>query len=242
MFGESVYIKESNVCKGYGIFAKRKIYKGEIITWYYGNIINNNDKNIITSKYAIEYGINNNKTMIGISDIKKISYGKGVAQFANDAICYDLTLKNNNSYFIQKGRYILLIASEDINKNEEILVSYGINYWINEIEKNSNIYDDNFKDTIFILSKLINIVEESCKCKVYEFKGIFDDYKIFFDLLKNKRWCIFSNVIHKDNNFYISLKWNSPNKSMLQIYYVCKTCNISDFNVLIKEIENGLVI
>lgn len=111
MFGNSIYIKKSNICDGYGIFSKRKIYKNEIISWYYGKLIESNK--VLNNKYSIEYGIDNKYILLGISDINKITYGKGIAQFANDAICYDLTYKNNNSYFLQKGRYILLISKND---------------------------------------------------------------------------------------------------------------------------------
>ena len=239
MFGKSIYVKKSNICDGYGIFSKRKIYKDEIISWYYGKIVNN--ENIQNNKYAIEYGINNEKILLGISDINKITYGKGLAQFANDAICYDLTYKNNNSYFLQKGRYILLIASSDISKSEEILVSYGIDYWVNEIKQNINNYDDNFKNIILILSKLINIIEKCCKCEIYEYKSLFDEYKLYFELKKNKRFCIYSNEIHEDNDFYIALKWKKENNNILQMYYVCDTCKMLDFYFLIKELKNGLL-
>lgn len=239
MFGKSVFIKRSNICNGYGVFSKRKIYKGEIITWYYGKIINN--KNILSNRYAIRYDDNNERLLIGVSDINKITYGKGIAQFANDAICYDLTCKNNNSYFLKKGRYILLVALEDIEKNTEILVSYGIDYWLNEIEENFNEYDNNFRNIIFILSELIYMIEKNCKCEIYEYKGLFDEYKLYFELKKKKRLCKYSEKIHEDDNFYISLKWKGLNEDILQIYYTCKTCNMSDFDYLIEEVENGLL-
>jgi hypothetical protein len=242
MFGNSVYIKKSTICNGYGIFAKRKISKNEIITWYYGKIINEKNKKQ-NDKYIIQYGLDNDNMCIsGISEIEKITYGKGIAQLANDAICYDLTYRNNNSYFLQKGRYILLKSLETINKDVEILVSYGINYWVGEITNYPNNYNLKFKNTIKILADLINIIETFCKCDIYEYKGIFDDYKIMFSLQLKKRWCIYSNNIHKNDDFYITLKWNETNNNILEMYYVCKTCDILEFDILIKEFENGFIV
>ena len=151
MYGNIVYIGKSKICNGFGIFAKKNINKGDIITWYYGYIVKSNNSNT-NIKYLMDYDILNEKTtLVGISDINKIKYGKGVAQLANDAICIELTGKKNNSYFTQRGRYILLIASTNINKNDEILVPYGIDYWKGQLKSNTDEYDENFKHIIHIL-------------------------------------------------------------------------------------------
>lgn len=238
MYGNCVYIGNSSICDGLGIFSKKNIKKGEIITWYYGII----DKNKTTDnyKYTMEYNTFDEKVnLIGISDPNKITYGKGMAQFANDAICFELTGKNNNSYFFQKGRYVFLIASKNIKKNQEILASYGINYWINEIKKKSKEYNNNFKQIINILFFIINIVEKYCKCNIYEYKGLNEHNKIYFDLLINKRWCPYSNILHYDNNFYIMLKKEKNND--VKIYYICITCKLKDLGLLIKVCKNGFV-
>lgn len=127
-----------------------------------------------------------------------------------------------------------------IEKNEEILVSYGIGYWVNETKKNPNCYDDTFKNTIIIISKIINITQKYCNSEIYEYKGLFDN-KIYFELGKKERLCNYSNKIHYDENFYISLRWKEDEKSILQMYYVCKSCEMLDFVFLIKELENGLL-
>ena len=134
----------------------------------------------------------------------------------------------------------ILIASRDIRKHEEILVSYGIDYWLTEIKEDNNKYDKNFKDTIYILNKIIKIIEEFCECEIYQFKKIQDEYKLLFDLINNKRLCKYNKTIHYDDKFYISLKWNTK-KDYLGMYYVCKTCNMKDFDFLFKELDKGLI-
>lgn len=236
---DNVYIGKSKICNGIGIFARKNINKNDIITWYSGIIVNKkcikHDKNFKYNKYVIEYNsVNKRKYVIGISNINQIK-GKGFAQFANDTVYVGLTSKNNNSYFIQKGRYILLIAFKNIRKNEEILVPYGMKYWMKEIniKHNINIYNHQFKKIINILHYLIDLVEYYFLCDVYECKEVKNDHKIYFELFIKKRWCICYNIWHYDENFYISFK-RSLN-DFIEIYYNCLTCKNKDFNFLIDK-------
>lgn len=233
MYGENVYIRKSKICNGLGLFAKRNISEGSIITWYYGKLSN---ENMQDNKYAMDYdSIHDKKSLIGFSNIQEISYGKGLAQFANDAIYIELTGKNNNSHFIQRGRYILLIANEDIEKNDEILASYGIDYWIHEININFQEYNEEFKNIINILNYIIKTINKFCKCDINECKKIEEDfkineYKLSFNLYKNKRWCMNINNWHNDNNFYIITK---KVENSTKIYYICITCELQNSIFLI---------
>ena len=235
----NVYIKKSTICNGIGIFANKNITKDSIITWYYGKIIdckNIKHKKYKYNKYIMEYNsVNKKKCIIGISNIEKIK-GKGFAQLANDAIHYNLTYKNNNSYFMQKRRYIFLIATRDIDKHEEILASYGIEYWIHEINNKHNIYDYYFKKTINILYYLSRLIKDYFLCDVYEIKTIKDNNKIYFYLTEKRRWCIKNNIWHYDENFYISFK-SIENKNILQVYYSCLNCRDDDFKFLVDKIN-----
>lgn len=230
MYHDNVYIKRSDICNGLGIFAKKNIKKNDIITWYYGNLVDYkyiNSKKYKHNKYIIEYNsINKKKLLIGISDINKIK-GKGMAQLANDAIHFKLTGKTNNSYFIQKGRYILIIASRNICKNEEILVPYGMEYWMKEINYKYNIknkiYNYNFKEMINILYYLTKLIKDYFQCDVYEIREIKDKYKIFFELREQKRWCINFNIWHYDEKFYIYFK-KETEEDIINIYYTCLKC------------------
>lgn len=233
---DNVYIKKSTVCNGIGIFAKKNIIKNTIITWYNGIIIDY--KNIKYNKYIMEYNsVNEKKYIIGDSNIEQIK-GKGFAQLANDAIHITLTNKTNNSYFIQKGRYIFLISSRNIKKNEEILVPYGINYWIKEIK--NDIYNYKFKRIINILYYLIKLAEDYFLCNVYECKEIKDNCKIYFELITKKRWCINYNVWHYDENFYINFK-KDQKENVTEFYYKCLTCKYMDLNILIDKSEINIL-
>lgn len=226
----NVYIRKSLICDGLGIFANKNMMKDKIITWYYRFVVDYNKikyKKYQNNKYIIEYSsIDKIKSLIGISDIDKIK-GKGLAQLANDAIYFNLTHKYNNSYFIQKGRYIFLISLRNIKKHEEILASYGIDYWLKEIKNKhnikNNIYNYKFKKTINILYYLTKLIKEYFLCDA-EIRKIEKNNEIFFDINEKKRWCINYNIWHYDDDFYILFK-KSNEENIKEVYYKCKSCN-----------------
>lgn len=110
------YLKKSEICNSYGIFAKKDIPKNNVITYYYGYIKSNKNKfSNIEKKYSIVYDNNKEKTLIGLNDINKVNL-KGVAQFVNDAISPNITSKKNNSCFIDYGKYVILKSIENIRK------------------------------------------------------------------------------------------------------------------------------
>lgn len=215
------YIKESNICKGLGLFAKKNIKKNTYITWYYG-YTSRNFKVSKKNKYIIEYKSTKYKSkdiiLVGVKDVKRLDF-KGVAQLANDAICWDITKRINNTIFIQNGKNIFLKSIIDINKDEEILVSYGINYWISQIYKFPKEYNNEFKLTLNIINYLIRLVEQCIKTEVYEYTGLSGNI-VKFSIIEKNRWCINSYIYHKDDDFYLILK--KDNK--INIYYKCKTC------------------
>jgi hypothetical protein len=214
------YIKKSNVCNGLGLFAKKNIKKGTYITYYYG-YITRPFKTSKKNKYSIEYSGKRikNLVLVGIKNVLKLKF-KGAAQLANDSICWDITKKENNSIFIQKGKHVLLKSKQDIKKGDEILVSYGIKYWINQINMFQYEYNDDFKFTLNIINYLIQIAEQCIKTEIYEYLGLYKNV-IKFDLMENKRWCIYSHKYHENNNFYLLLE-KDDNK--INIYYKCITC------------------
>lgn len=234
----NVYIKKSNIYSGLGIFAKKNINKNEIISWYYIKV--NKHKKLKNkykyNKYIIEYiSIIKKKCLIEFNDYKKLK-GKGLAQLANDAIYFGLTGKNNNSYFIKNGKYIFLLAYNNIKKDDEILASYGMNYWMKQINCKyniKNIYNHNFKKTINILYYLEKLIKDYFLCDIYKIKNIDNNYKISFNLMDEKRWCINYNIWHYDEDFYISFK--NDNNGLINIYYSCITCKDNDYNFLIDK-------
>lgn len=74
--------------------------------------------------------INENYILIGVHKIKNLK-NKGVSQIINDGIC---SRKINNSYFMYKNKYTVVISRKYIKANQEILASYGIDYWIHQIQ------------------------------------------------------------------------------------------------------------
>lgn len=221
------YIKKSNICDGYGVFAKKDIPKNVIITYYYGYLKSKKLFKKEENKYAMEYDNEKGKILIGFNDIEKLEL-KGVAQLVNDAISPNITGKTNNAFFEKDEKYIFLKTINNISKDEEILAPYGINYWKYEIERNSIEYNIEFIIKIKQLYFIISIIEKKFKCDIMDcFK--FTKKLIKFRLLHNKRYCLNINNYHNDENFYIYIvKEFKKNIKKTNYYYTCNTCFVSD--------------
>ena len=52
----------------------------------------------------------------------------------------DYEIKSNNLsncyFYIINGLHLVIIAKQNININDELLISYGPNYWFNRMKKN----------------------------------------------------------------------------------------------------------
>ena len=153
---ENVYVKESKI-HGRGAFAKRDIKKGELITNYPVDIIVERDLGRATpSKRCVELygrkmdldgdqrhlrnyiiGINDNIFIMGCPEFDNDPTFMG--QFINDSHSHDSTeesIKKYEASFDGHNCMILpsalpsVIARKDIKKDEELLTSYGWEYWI----------------------------------------------------------------------------------------------------------------
>lgn len=147
-----VYINNS-IIHGLGVFANRNINKDEFLTVYPAHYIAKlNNYPIYNINYKlpnnyIDYGydldIKNNIVMVGNPNIKTNMLLIG--HLCNDGYKHNYkynTKKNRNSYnkktkqfnnaiFYQDKDYVVqIISTKNIKKDEEILVSYGFNYWL----------------------------------------------------------------------------------------------------------------
>jgi SET domain-containing protein len=142
-----VEVKES-IGKGLGVFATKKIKKGEIICWYDGifmKVQNENLQNTIPTLVVGKNGYNQHLDANGsiIAGFTKEFRKGGVAQLVND---YSTTtdiheeFKNISSgkYNCDKDyiydsngnfKYLYFIATKTIKEGEEILHHYGTHYW-----------------------------------------------------------------------------------------------------------------
>lgn len=135
-----------------GVFANRNIAKNEIITYYPAHYIYKSDKipiYKITKRLPKNYrdyiiqvkddiilighpGIYENMNWVGhkINDGYKHNY-----KIINDKNINNYNKKsdnyNNSAFSYNKiDEIILVIATKNIKKNDEILVSYGFDYWL----------------------------------------------------------------------------------------------------------------
>jgi len=133
--GNGVVVLPSTIpFAGVGLFATRNFKKNEIITGFSGEIIDRKEADK-RRKLGLDTHIRDlDKPYVYIDGFKTIeeSFGKGGAQFANDALDNEL---NNAVFYKRYGTdsnpipSIWLKAKRDIKSGEEIFVSYGKDYW-----------------------------------------------------------------------------------------------------------------
>ncbi len=135
--------------KGRGVFATRQIEKGEICCWYDGIVCSCPDFTplaanifaiLVNGTFGYTQSLDDEKRCILAGFLQPIRKG-GVAQLCNDA---STTYKNRNNplykkrinvdhdihYLSKEDTYVCLFrARQRIKKGQELLYSYGAEYW-----------------------------------------------------------------------------------------------------------------
>ena len=118
---------------GKGLFSKNPIPKGTYIVEYTGTITTWKEVDHDEGNNVYIYYVNRNHVI----DANK--HTKALARYANDArgLQRPKGFRNNSQYVNDENR-IYIQALRDINAGDEILVSYGKEYW-DVIKKNHQI-------------------------------------------------------------------------------------------------------
>ena len=118
---------ENHICNGqYGLYASNKIEKFDILGEYTGNISSNGGRYVAGFKnleYTNNYGVdaqNSGNELRFINDFRNIN------------IKPNTILRNA---YIDKRPKILIVATDDIEENEELLLDYGTDYYNSFIKK-----------------------------------------------------------------------------------------------------------
>jgi SET domain-containing protein len=121
-----LYLQTSNIPNaGTGLFTAIKIYKDEVVSIYKGEIITNKEANVRAVAGNDQYFIDISPARI--LDSKPV---EGFAKYANDAKGREsLGIKNNTKIAFKNKKQVCLIAIRNIKAGEEILCSYGKEYW-----------------------------------------------------------------------------------------------------------------
>lgn len=146
-----IYIKKSKI-NGLGVFANKDFNKGELITRYPAHYIYklnqysifNIDLELNTNYIDYRMDLSDNIAIIGHP--KLIHNMTLVGHICNDGYKHNFKTNNkknrnkynkkakeyNNSTFFPYDEVITIMSGKKIKKDEEILVSYGFNYWLNQ--------------------------------------------------------------------------------------------------------------
>lgn len=118
-----VEIKNSNIPNsGQGLFAKKRIKKGDFICWYFGVLIENSV--VENGYYDSDYLIKNPFTNLIIDAEDPLScFGR----YINDGLGNS---QNNSKFdFYEDTTSGVIISTKNIKKGDEIYISYGMDYW-----------------------------------------------------------------------------------------------------------------
>ena len=111
---------------GRGLFTSIDIFKGEIISYYKGEILTDNEAKRRADAHEDQYFIN---MLDGtIMDSKNVEC---LAKYANDA--QGTKFKNNAKISVDDDDKVCLVATRDIKSGEEIFTPYGKKYWAKHI-------------------------------------------------------------------------------------------------------------
>lgn len=137
---KQLLIKKSKIPgAGKGLFTKKFIPKGTRIVEYKGRITT--WKNVLNGKKfnAYVYYINRNHV------IDAMRRKSAFARYANDANGITKNGLLNNTRYILENRRVFLHSKRDIQAGEEILVSYGNEYWQVISEHKKSLEDEKKK-------------------------------------------------------------------------------------------------
>lgn len=134
LFDSFLQVKTSTLPNaGRGLFTKKFIPKGSLVTEYRGKITTWKDADHDDGRNPYIFYVTRNHV------INAKEEENAFAKYANDARGYKkVPGLNNNGIYIIKGKRVFLQALKDINPKEEIFVAYGKEYW-DVMKKNNNL-------------------------------------------------------------------------------------------------------
>jgi hypothetical protein len=128
-----VYIAESNITgAGRGLFASQFLQKGDTICFYDGSLVHSEIVKYMDPTYVVEWETGRNGRKL-VGEISNGHFGS----IANSRSPSTQSLVINAKYaFGQRRSYendsrglFPLVALIEIERNEEIIVNYGVGYW-----------------------------------------------------------------------------------------------------------------
>lgn len=135
----SIVLASSRICVGLGVFARRDIPAGSVVTFYDGHLTQEN----ADDDYAFEMPScfaprgETGWQVVGHRGDDRSLRGKGLAQMVNDAIHPEATRRGNNCHFVfrwdsEHGQTvrIYLQTMRSVPAGRELLAPYGLNYWV----------------------------------------------------------------------------------------------------------------
>jgi uncharacterized protein len=122
---KNLVIKKSTLPgAGQGLFTRKFIPKGSLISEYKGRISKWKEANNKSGNNNYIYYITRNHV------IDASPYKKSMARYANDARGLQrIKGLSNNSAYVENGLRVYIEAKKDIPPGSEILVDYGKEYW-----------------------------------------------------------------------------------------------------------------
>jgi hypothetical protein len=124
----------TNLVVGDGLFAARQIKKGEIVCTYGGKLLDCSTTKYIDPMYVVSWEFGKGFKLIGDA------FDGDMGHFANSVHPENLNLYKNAKFLVNESKKkfykkhterarFCIVASKDIQKDDEIIVDYGMFYW-----------------------------------------------------------------------------------------------------------------
>ena len=234
-----VRVGPSKLCAGVGVFAQESIGEKTCITRYHGKICGTQAEAASidpTLRYNMEYG-KSGEVLLGEKEVEKCE-GKGVAQLVNDAVSVTLSHKINNCCFVDCDGEVWLKSLRPIEKGEELLAGYGIEYWQSEILRAPSDYTKRFQLEIMRNTLLISRLRDRYGIETICCSGWSLGRKIKFNC--GPRFNCPSGVVHERTGYVGLLKARPSRNGKHHMDFTCDVCAFEESKIFTMPILRKL--
>lgn len=125
--GHGFELKQSHIPNaGDGVYATRAYQKGELLSEFAGELLNENEYNNLDEKNEYIIQIEDDGNIINSENVPKVE-GVAIAQWINDP--RNAKLYNVYAVASPDSRHIYLYAKRNIKQGEELFFNYSAGYW-----------------------------------------------------------------------------------------------------------------
>ena len=184
----------------------------------------------------MEYG-KTGEVLLGENDVVKCE-NKGIAQLVNDAVSLALSGRSNNCCFVDYDGEVWLKSLQTIEKGEELLAGYGIEYWQSQILRAPSDYTKRFRLEIMRNTLLISRLRDRYGIETICCSGWSLGRKIRFNC--DPRFKCPSGAVHERSGYVGLLNARPSRNGKHEMDFACDICAFEESKVFTMPILRKL--